>query len=131
MGVSPFYRGTDCNFWALYDDNPHLVGSTIHLLSKGLDNGSILYHAMSNIKNDPFQYSMSTVKSALHSVFDRIKDNTIFNIKPEPQNKKMEIRYSKRIEFNEEIVKKYFNKKINLMNKSFDNSLLKDPYFLN
>ena len=21
-GVSPYYRGTDCNFWALYDDNP-------------------------------------------------------------------------------------------------------------
>ena len=29
MGISPFYRGTDCNFWALYDNNPHLVGSTI------------------------------------------------------------------------------------------------------
>ena len=36
MGVSPYYRGADCNFWALYDNNPHLVGATIHLLSKGL-----------------------------------------------------------------------------------------------
>ena len=131
MGVSPFYRGTDCNFWALYDNNPHLVGSTIHMLSKGLDNGSILYHAMSNIKNDPFEYTMSTVKSALHSVSERINNNTIFNIKPELQNKKIEIRYSKKIEFNEEIVKQYFNKDINLMSKNFDNSLLKDPYFLN
>ena len=131
MGVSPFYRGTDCNFWALYDNNPHLVGSTIHMLSKGLDNGSILYHAMSNIKNDPFEYTMSTVKSALHSVSERINYNTIFNIKPELQNKKIEIRYSKKIEFNEEIVKQYFNKDINLMSKNFDNSLLKDPYFLN
>jgi len=39
MGISPYYRGNDCNFWALNDNNPHLVGSTIHLLSKGLDNG--------------------------------------------------------------------------------------------
>ena len=39
--------------------------------------------------------------------------------------------YSKKIEFNEEIVKQYFNKDINLMSKNFDNSLLKDPYFLN
>ena len=23
MGISPYYRGTDCNFWALYDDNIH------------------------------------------------------------------------------------------------------------
>ena len=29
MGISPYYRGTDCNFWALYDNNPHLVGATI------------------------------------------------------------------------------------------------------
>ena len=25
MGVSPYYRGCDCKFWALYDNNPHLV----------------------------------------------------------------------------------------------------------
>ena len=34
MGVSPYYRGTDCNFWALYDGNPHLVGSTITIYLK-------------------------------------------------------------------------------------------------
>ena len=67
MGVSPYYKGTDCNFWALFDDNPHLVGSTIHLLSKGLDNGDILYHAMSNIKTNAFDYTMSTVKSAFNA----------------------------------------------------------------
>ena len=41
-GVSPYYRGSDCNFWALYDNNSHLAGSTIHYLSKGLDSGPIL-----------------------------------------------------------------------------------------
>ena len=59
MGVSPYYRGTDCNFWALYDNNPHLVGATIHLLTKGLDSGPILYHAMSEMKIDPYEYTMS------------------------------------------------------------------------
>ena len=54
-GISPYYRGTDCNFWALYDNNPHLVGTTIHLLSKGLDSGPILYHALSNIKINPIR----------------------------------------------------------------------------
>ena len=24
MGVSPYYRGSSCNFWALYDNNPSL-----------------------------------------------------------------------------------------------------------
>ena len=129
-GVSPYYRGTDCNFWALYDDNPHLVGTTIHLLSKGLDSGPMLYHAMSNLKNNPFEYTMSTIKSAFHSIAERIKDGSVFTIKPVVQNKKEEVRYSRKDEFNEEIVKKYFEKEIDLNKKEFDNSLLKEPFFL-
>jgi len=130
-GVSPYYRGTDCNFWALYDDNPHLVGTTIHLLSKGLDSGPMLYHAMSNIKTNPFEYTMSTVKSAFHSITERVKDGSIFKIKSVVQDKSKEVRYSKKSEFNEEIVKEYFEKEINLNSKKFDNSLLKEPFFLN
>ena len=130
-GVSPYYRGTDCNFWALYDDNTHLVGTTIHLLSKGLDNGPILFHAMSNLKTNPFEYTMSSVKSAFHSIAERIKDGSIFKIKALIQNKRKEIRYSKKIDFKEEIVREYFEKKINLSQKEFDQSLLKEPFFLN
>jgi len=130
-GVSPYYRGTDCNFWALYDDNTHLVGTTIHLLSKGLDSGPKLYHAMSNLKTNSYEYAMSTVKAAFHSIAERIKDGSIFTIKPIVQDKIKEIRYSKKSEFNEEVVREYFEKKINLNSKKFDNSLLKEPFFLN
>ncbi len=129
-GLSPYYRGTDCNFWALYDDNPHLVGSTIHLLSKGLDSGPMLYHAMSNLKTNPFEYTMSTVKSAFHSIAERIKDGSLLTIKPYIQEKNKELRYTKKSEFTEEIIKKYFQKKINLNKKKFNYSLLKDPFFL-
>ena len=128
-GVSPYYRGAGCNFWALYDGNPHLVGATIHLLSKGLDSGPILYHAMSNLKSNYFDYTMSTVKSAFHSIADKIKDNSIFGIEPKTQDESKEIRYSKKNEFNDKIVKKFFNKKIDLESKKFDISLLKNPYF--
>ena len=130
-GVSPYYRGTDCNFWALYDNNPHLVGSTIHLLSKGLDSGPILYHAMSNIKTDPFEYTMSTLKSAFHSIAEKIKEGSIFTIKPFDQIKTKEVRYSKKSDFSEVAVKEYFKKNINLNSKKFDYSFLKDPFFLN
>ena len=130
MGVSPYYRGTDCNFWALYDDNPHLVGATIHKLSKKLDSGAMLYHALSQIKNNPFEYTMSTVKSAFHSFANRVKDQSIFNIKPEIQNKDNEVRYSKKDEFNEDVVKSFLNKQINLNSEKFDKKLFKDPYIL-
>ena len=130
MGVSPYYRGTDCNFWALYDDNPHLVGATIHMLSKGLDSGAILYHALSDIKNNPFEYTMSTVKSAFHSLAERIKNQSIFDIKPIIQNKEKGIRYSKKDEFNEEIVKSFLFKTINLNSKQFDKTLFEEPHIL-
>ena len=128
MGVSPYYRGTDCNFWALFDDNPHLVGATIHMLSKGLDSGAILYHALSEIKDDPFVYTMSTVKSAFHSLAERIKNESIFKYSPEIQNKSKEVRYSKKDQFNEEIVKLFLLKKIDLNSKNIDMHLYKDPY---
>ena len=128
MGVSPYYRGTDCNFWALVDDNPHLVGATIHMLSKGLDSGPILYHALSEIKDDPFVYTMSTVKSAFHSLAERIKNESIFKYSPEIQNKSKEVRYSKKDQFNEEIVKLFLLKKIDLNSKKLDMHLYKDPY---
>ena len=107
-GVSPYYRGADCNFWALYDNNPHLVGSTIHFLSKGIDSGPILYHAMSNLKENPYEYSMSTIKSAFHSITKKIQDNSIFNIEPINQKKNKKIKNLKKKKFNEEEVKKYF-----------------------
>jgi len=131
MGVSPYYRGTDCNFWALYDDNPNLVGATIHMLSKGLDSGPILYHAMSNLKSNPFEYTMSAVKSAFHSLTERIKDKSIFKIKSEIQNDSNEIRYSKKEEFTDEIVNNFLAKDIDLNQTVFDEKLLKNPYFLN
>ena len=130
MGISPYYRGTDCNFWALYDNNPHLVGATIHLLSKGLDLGPILYHALSELKNDPNSYTMSTVKSAFHSLAERIKNKSLFDIKPEKQNVLKEIRYSKNIDFNEDSLKLFLTKKIDLKNINFDLNFYKNPYFL-
>ena len=130
LGISPYYRGTDCNFWALFDNNPHLVGATIHLLSKGLDSGPILYHALSEIKEDPFIYTMSAVKSAFESIAQKIENKTIFEHTPEIQDKSKEIKYSKKNEFNDEVIKKFFLNKIDLNSKIFKLDQYKNPYFL-
>jgi hypothetical protein len=130
MGISPYYRGTDCNFWALYDNNPHLVGATIHLLSKGIDSGEMLYHAISDIKKNPFDYTMSTVKSAFLSLVQRIKDKTIFKIKTQKQDRSKEIKYTKSSDFDETVVEKFLKTKVDINSKKFDLSLLKDPYIL-
>ncbi len=130
MGLAPYYRGTDCNFWALYDNNPHLVGATIYMLSEGLDTGKILYHALTEIKDDPFLYTMSTVKSAFDSLAERISNKEIFNMTPTKQDSKKEIRYSKKKEFTEKIIGEFSKKKIELKNFNFDQKLYINPFIL-
>ena len=131
MGIAPYYRGASCNFWALYDDNPHLVGATIHRLSYGLDDGPILYHALTNIKNNPYEYTMMSVKSAFTSIIEKIRNRSIFNIKAVEQSKTKQIRYSRKKDLDKFILNNYFNKKIDLNKKKFDENLLIKPYFLN
>ena len=130
MGISPYYRGADCNFWAMYDGNSHLVGATIHMLSKGLDSGSILYHAMSKKNKNPFDYTMLAVKSAFVSLVNNIKSKKISKFIKSKQEKKLLIRYSKKKEFNDLIVKDYFKKLKNFKYRKIDKKILKDPFFL-
>ena len=61
-GLSPYYRGSSCNFWALFDGKPEYVGATIHLLSKGLDSGPIIFHAVPKLDDEnPFEFTMRSV----------------------------------------------------------------------
>ena len=118
MGISPYYQGTDCNFWALYDQNTHLVGSTIMNLSKKFEEGKILYYAFPHYAKNPLRYSMLASKAAFVSIIDKIKDKSIFKIKSFRQQKKLKIRKTNKSQFNEKIVKKFFLSSINTKNKN-------------
>ena len=41
-GLLPQYRGPYSEFWALYNNEPNMVGTTIHLIDEGIDTGDIL-----------------------------------------------------------------------------------------
>ena len=112
MGLSPYYRGSSCNFWALYDLNFGYVGSTIHMLTKGLDSGPILYHALPLHceGDDAFDFSMRAVKSAFDSVAARIVDRSIFELIPDRQKKLQEIRYTKNNDFTDDVAKSFLLK---------------------
>ncbi len=43
-GLSPEYRGADCTFWALYNDEPDKVGCTLHYIDAGIDTGRLIAH---------------------------------------------------------------------------------------
>ena len=111
MGTSPYYRGTDCNFWAMYDNNPGLVGATIFMLSKGLDDGKILFHVFPKIVANPYIFSMSAVKAAFKCLVNNIKNDNLLKIKPVKQYKKDEIRYSRLSDFTDEVIMNFNDKR--------------------
>ena len=117
MGVSPYFRGCSCNFWAIYDGYPEMVGATIHLLSKGLDSGDILYHAFpGGITDDPFKLGMLAVYAAIKSLCVKLCDSSIFSMNLIKQNTGEEIRYARNNDFTDEIAQEYLS---NLPSKSW------------
>ncbi|MDH4227844.1 MAG: formyltransferase family protein [Deltaproteobacteria bacterium] len=113
MGVSPYYRGSACNFWALYDNKPEYVGATVHLLSKGLDSGPVLYHALPVLKGDtPFEFTMRAVEAAQESLVERISSNQIFDFQPQEQDRSQEIRYAKKSDFTDEVADEFLKRNL-------------------
>ena len=41
-GITPLYRGIHGGYWALADQKPELVGTTIHYVDRGIDTGKII-----------------------------------------------------------------------------------------
>ncbi len=129
MGLSPFYRGSSCNFWAMFDKNSNYVGATIHYLSEGLDSGKIISHCLPNYREKNFfRYTMSSVKSAHDCLRYLIYSKKLFKLKPKKQDKIYQIRYSRKNEFNDKILKKFFkaNKAKIKKEKKEENNHLKD-----
>src|SRR5260221_7513736 len=113
MGLSPMYRGTSCNFWALYDNNPHLVGATIHKLSKGLDSGPMLFHALpARGEIDPFDLGMKAVQAAHMALCDAIADGALDRLLPTPQNKDLEIRYTRSRDFDDRVAAAFLDRRL-------------------
>lgn len=113
MGLSPFYKGSACNFWALYDNKPDYVGATIHLLSKGLDSGPMLFHTVPKVqKINPFLLSMLAVKSAHTSLITHLKSGEIKELEPVQQNKNHTIRYTRNQDFTDNIANKYLKNQL-------------------
>ena len=137
MGLSPYYRGAACNFWALYDENPQYVGATIHLLSKGLDSGPMLYHALPRHEGeDPFKFTMKSVLVAQKSLVSRIASGEIHSFQAKKQDKRLQIRYTRADQFTDAVARSYLSRELNandlarmLADESQQPAKLLHPYF--
>jgi hypothetical protein len=111
MGVSPQYRGSSTNFWAMYDRRPGFVGATIHLLGNGLDSGPILFHALPKAQRvDPFVYGMLAVRTAHDALVEQIANAHIRDLEPFAQDRSKELRYTRNVEFTDEVASEYLTR---------------------
>lgn len=136
MGVSPYYRGSSCNFWAMYDGRPDLVGATIHLLSRGLDSGDMLFHALPKAQEaDPFEYGMLSVLAAHRAFVSRLESGELQRLKPVPQDRTREIRYMRNEAFTDAVAGEYLARlpspaEISARLSRRDSSLYLNPVFV-
>ncbi len=114
MGASPYYRGSSCNFWALYDGNPEYVGATIHMLTEGLDSGPMLCHALPTMEDgdqlDGFALGMRAVRVALDTLTDLVKNDGWRGLTPVQQNRSLELRYTRNRDFTDGVAAEYMER---------------------
>ncbi len=132
LGLSPYYRGTSCNFWALFDQNPSYVGATIHMLARGLDNGDMIFHCLPKFSRGEtsFDFSMKSVAAAHQGLVYKIKTEELLNQKRVAQKKESEIRYSRNKDFTDKVAEIFLKSSNKFEPGEFTYPNLIDPYFL-
>ncbi len=108
MGMSPWFRGSATNFWALQMRMPHLVGATIHRLTKGLDSGPILFHALPEVKEyDPFDLGMAAVDAGICGMVEALDTGRINEYEPVAQDRSKEVMNCRYADFTDEVAADY------------------------
>ena len=114
MGTSPYYRGSSCNFWAMYDGRPDYVGATVHLLSSGLDSGAMLSHALPTLERDEpadgFALGMRAVSGAFDVLVSLVDGGRWQRIEPVVQDRSLELRYTRNRDFTDEVAAEYLRR---------------------
>lgn len=57
-GIAPCYRGADCAFWPIYNQELHMVGATVHECTKVIDGGKIFGQVRAELHADDDVFSV-------------------------------------------------------------------------
>lgn len=58
LGLSPYYRGSGTNFWALVNNEPECVGATFMFLNAGIDTGDIIHQIRADVDENDTPHSI-------------------------------------------------------------------------
>jgi len=56
-GISPHYRGAECTFWPLHNEEPGMLGATVHECTRKVDGGKIFATGHARLEADDCQFS--------------------------------------------------------------------------
>jgi len=89
-GLSPWYRGADCTFWALYNGEPEQVGCTLHRIDAGIDTGNLIAHVCPEVRDgdDELTLFWRAVRDSAEvyaTLLERLRDG---NVRGEPQRER-------------------------------------------
>ena len=88
VGLSQYYRGSSCNFWPIHDLRPHLLGATVHFVSKRIDDGNIVIQDTIDLDENDSEFVLMVKPIILGTtlMIEAIKStntNLAINIKPQ------------------------------------------------
>jgi methionyl-tRNA formyltransferase len=75
-GLPQKYRGVSTTQWAIYNEEPEYVGSTVHFVDSGVDTGRIVYQGRPDIcpNDNPESLNVKTVKLGINMMIQAIHD---------------------------------------------------------
>tara|TARA_Y100000589_G_scaffold115630_2_gene109642 strand:+ start:4690 stop:5481 length:792 start_codon:yes stop_codon:yes gene_type:complete len=135
LGITPFFRGSGCNFWPLYLNQPEYVGASIIELDRGIDTGSLIHQFNEKFLVDDDIHSLGNrviIKSikVLQNIIEGLIKNRKYKITKQQDN--VETRVYKNSDFNEKSFNIYMenlkNKKLLINNERYkfvDEKLIK------
>ncbi|HMQ04648.1 MAG TPA: formyl transferase [Pyrinomonadaceae bacterium] len=87
-GITPLYRGVHGGYWALVEGKPDLVGTTVHLVDKGIDTGRIIAQKhfdvteVDNFATYPYLHTAAGISILIPAVKAALAGNIEFQAPP-------------------------------------------------
>lgn len=106
LGLSPYYRGSGTNYWALANNEPEYMGTTFMYIDAGIDTGEIIHQIRARLVwgDTPSQIGNRLIVDTAYAYRDLIRTfDKLERMPPLPEPEK--VRVYKQKDFSEESVK--------------------------
>lgn len=112
LGVSPHYRGSGTNFWAMYNGDFHLAGATLHYLDDGIDSGPIICHVTSDpsLEDTPHTLGNRIIRRAAEQAVDVVRTLMVRDVPGIPQWQVASSNVCRRVAFTPSVLESFLQK---------------------